>query len=163
MSTWKKETMMVKFFKNLFLKKNCSNCNFNETTHCSCFYTHYKYCYDKELWQKKQFKIKTPYERLTEYHLNTFGKFSMNRMWQLESKIFNKEPLSDEEISMTRICVLHAHSMFIDSKKVKTDLRSHEVVKLTVDGEPNSFFALTFLTDVDDGKFYECKPNRFPK
>jgi hypothetical protein len=146
MSTWKKETMMVKFFKNLFLKKNCSNCNFNETTHCSCFYTYSKYCYDKELWQKKQlFKIKTPCERLTEYHLNTFGKFSMNKIWQLESKIFNKEILTDEEISITRICVLRAHSTFIDAKKiVKTNLQSHELL-------------------VDDNKFYECRHSIFPK
>jgi hypothetical protein len=136
---------MIKNFKNLFIKKNCSNCNFNETTHCSCFYTHSKYCYDKEFWQKKQsFKIKTPCERLTEYHLNTFGKFSMNRMWQLKSKIFNKELLTDEEISMAMVCILHAHSIFINNKnKIKLDLRSHELL-------------------IDDNKFYECKqPNSF--
>lgn len=70
----------------------------------------------------------------------------MNRMWQLESKIFDKKPLSDEEISITRICILRAHSIFIDSKKAKTDLQSHELF-------------------IDDDKFYECNNhlNRFPK
>jgi hypothetical protein len=50
-----------------------------------------------------------PGEKLKEHHIKTYGKFSRNRMWQLDIKIRRNEELTDEERSFCRVCLMQMH------------------------------------------------------
>ena len=74
----------------------------------------------------------TPCEQLTTHYLNKYGKFSLNRMWQLDSKIRNNKPLTVQETQFIRVCLMREHSIW----------------KTVIPGMSTIF--------VDDNKMHDC-------
>lgn len=64
----------------------------------------------------------TPCERLTQFYLQNFGRFSINRAWQLDCKLIQNLPLTDEEQYFVRVCLMREHTkrepeIFVDDNK----------------------------------------------
>lgn len=78
---------------------------------------------------KHPIHVKTPYEKLKKEFLDTYGKFSLNRIWQLERKIKNRSPRTPEENLFIRVCLLYVHSNYKESGLIIDDEKFYEVPK----------------------------------
>jgi len=74
------------------------------------------------LLKKSEILPTTPCKRLEQHFLKKYGKFPINRMWQLDTKIRTNQLLSKRETMFVRVCLMNMHlqtdkNLFIDDDK----------------------------------------------